>query len=59
MPNFAVPLPDLVRFNQRVHDRIDPWFKRRGVRRLAWAGLAGFLFFSSIWIWSAAGLPSS
>ena len=59
MPTFAVPLPDLVRFNQRVHDRIDPWFKRRGVRRLAWAGLAGFLFFSSIWIWSAAGLPSS
>ena len=59
MPTFAVPLPDLVRFNQRVHDRIDPWFKRRGVRRLAWAALAGFLFFSSIWIWSAAGLPSS
>ncbi|MEO7654292.1 MAG: PBP1A family penicillin-binding protein [Sphingomicrobium sp.] len=59
MPTFAVPLPDLVRFNQRVHDRIDPWFKRRRVRRLAWAGLAGFLFFSSIWIWSAAGLPSS
>ncbi len=59
MPNFAVPLPDLVRFNQRVHDRIDPWFKRRRVRRLAWAGLVVFLFFSSIWIWSAAGLPSS
>lgn len=59
MPTFTVPLPDLVRFNQRVHDRIDPWFKRRGVRRLAWAALAGFLFFSSIWIWSAAGLPSS
>ena len=59
MPTFAVPLPDLVRFNQRVHDRIDPWFKRRGVRRLAWAALAGFLFFSSIWIWSASGLPSS
>ena len=59
MPNFAVPLPDLVRFNQWVHDRIDPWFKRRGVRRLAWAGLVVFLFFSSIWIWSAAGLPSS
>ncbi|MEO5578890.1 MAG: PBP1A family penicillin-binding protein [Sphingomicrobium sp.] len=59
MPTFAVPLPDFVRFNQRMHDRIDPWFKRRGVRRLAWAGLAGFLFFSSIWIWSAAGLPSS
>ena len=59
MPTSTVPLPDLVRFNQRVHDRIDPWFQRRGVRRLAWAGLAGFLFFASVWIWSAAGLPSS
>ena len=59
MPKFAVPLPDLARFNQRVHDRIPAWVKRRGVRRLAWAALAGFLFFSSIWIWSAAGLPSS
>ncbi|MCY7279988.1 MAG: PBP1A family penicillin-binding protein [Sphingomonas bacterium] len=59
MPTFAVPLPDLVRFNQRVHDRIDPWFKRRAVRRLAWAALAGLMFLSSVWIWSAAGLPSS
>jgi len=58
MPNSAVPLPGLVRFNRRVHDRIRPWFERRGVRRLAWAALAGFLFVASIWIWSAAGLPS-
>lgn len=59
MPTFAVPLPDLVRLNQRVHDRIDPLFRRRGVRRLAWAALAFFLFVSSVWIWSASGLPSS
>ncbi|MBA2467378.1 MAG: PBP1A family penicillin-binding protein [Sphingomonas sp.] len=59
MPTFPVPLPDLVRFNERVHGRIDPWFERRGVRRLSWAALIGFLFLSSIWIWSAAGLPSS
>ncbi len=59
MPTFAVPLPDLVRFNQRVHDRIDPWFARRGVRRAAWVVLAGFLFLSSVWIWFASGLPSS
>ncbi|HEV2043160.1 MAG TPA: transglycosylase domain-containing protein, partial [Sphingomicrobium sp.] len=59
MPTFAVPLPDLVRFNQRIHDRIDPWFKRRGVRRLAWAALVGFLFLSTVWIWFASGLPSS
>lgn len=59
MPTFAVPLPDLVRFNQRVHDRIDPRFKRRGVRRAAWVLLGGFLFFSMVWIWFASGLPSS
>jgi penicillin-binding protein 1A len=59
MPTFAVPQPDLVRFNQRVHKRIDPLFRSRGVRRLSWAGLAGFLFVASVWIWSAAGLPSS
>ena len=59
MAQFAVPLPDLVRFNQRIHARIDPWFARRGVRRAAWLLVVGFLFLSSIWIWFASGLPSS
>lgn len=54
-----LPLPDLVGFNQRVHDRIDPWFERRWVRRLAWLGGAGFLFFAAIWLFFATGLPSS
>ena len=26
-------LPDLVAFNQRVHERVDPWWQRRWVRR--------------------------
>ncbi len=59
MQSFALPLPDMVRFNQRVHDRVDPWFARRGIRRGAWALFAGFLFFSLVWIWFASGLPTS
>src|SRR6476469_5465454 len=52
-------LPDLVAFNRRVHERLDPWFERRWVRRLAWTLLIGFLFFASVWVYFAAGLPSS
>src|SRR5215213_526034 len=52
-------LPDLVEFNRRVHERVDPWFQRRWVRRIAWAAFVGFLFFASVWVYFAAGLPSS
>ena len=55
----ALRLPDLVAFNRRVHDRIDPWFKRKGVRRLTWAAIAAFIFGSIVFVWFAAGLPSS
>ena len=54
-----LPLPDLVAFNRGVRRRVAPWFRRRWVRRLAWTGLAGFLFFASVWIYFASGLPSS
>src|SRR5688572_11828712 len=57
IPN--LPLPDLVGFNERVHARVDPWFERRWVRRLTWTALAGFLFFSAVWLFFATGLPSS
>src|SRR5689334_9903747 len=52
-------LPDLVAFNARVHDRVDPYWERKWVRRLTWAGLAGFTFFAAIWLYFATGLPSS
>src|SRR6185503_3617569 len=52
-------LPDLVAFNRRVHERLDPWFERRWVRRLAWTAFGAFLFFASVWVYFAAGLPSS
>jgi penicillin-binding protein 1A len=51
--------PDLVSFNRRVHQFIDPWFARRWVRRAAWVGLGGFLFFSLVWVAFSAGLPTS
>src|SRR5688500_12977846 len=54
-----LPMPDLVRFNERVHSAIDPWFERRWVRRTAWAGALGFLFFAGVWLFFATGLPSS
>jgi penicillin-binding protein 1A len=53
------PLPDLVAFNNRVHERVDPWFARRWVRRTAWTGLGLFTFFAAIWLYFASGLPSS
>src|ERR687892_1362413 len=59
MPSASLRLPDFVRINQRIHGWVDPWFERRWLRRTAWAALAGFLFFSLVWIWFASGLPSS
>jgi len=53
------PLPDLVAFNQRVHDRIDPWWQRRWVRWITWAIAALFAAFAAMWIYFASGLPSS
>jgi penicillin-binding protein 1A len=54
-----MPLPDLVAFNRRVHERIDPWFERRWVRGLAWVAAAGFTLFAGLWLFFATGLPSS
>jgi len=54
-----VQLPDLVAFNRRVHERIDPWFQRRWVRRGAIGGAGLFLLFASVWLYFATGLPSA
>jgi penicillin-binding protein 1A len=53
------PLPDLVAFNRRVHERIDPWWQRRWVRWATWAFAALFALFAAMWIYFASGLPSS
>src|SRR3954454_12672090 len=53
------PLPDLVAFNEKVHGFVDPWWKRRWVRFITWAGLALFAIIAAMWIYFASGLPSS
>ena len=52
-------LPDLVAFNQRVRERIDPWLEKTWVRRLGLVALAGFVLFSGMWLYFASGLPTS
>ena len=34
-------LPDLVAFNRRVHEWVDPWWRRKWVRFLTWARAQG------------------
>ena len=55
----ALPLPDLVAFNRRVHEWIDPWWQRTWVRWLGWAAAALFALVAAVWIYFAAGLPSA
>src|SRR5438874_6585 len=57
VPNW--PVPDLVAFNNRVHEWVDPWWAHRWVRVIAWAGAALFTVFAATWIYFASGLPSS
>ena len=52
-------LPDLVAFNQRVRERVDPWVQRKWVRWLGIAFIGGFVLFSAMWLYFASGLPSS
>ena len=52
-------LPDLVGFNAKVHDWVDPWWAHRWVRWLAWAAAALFALVAAMWIYFAAGLPSA
>src|SRR4051794_30737761 len=52
-------LPDLVAFNNRVHEWVDPWWQHRWVRRITWAFVGLFGLFAAMWIYFAAGLPSS
>jgi penicillin-binding protein 1A len=59
LPRFALPAPDLVAFNQRVRDRIDPWFQRRWVRFTAISGSFLFAMFAAVWLYFATGLPSA
>jgi penicillin-binding protein 1A len=55
----AWPLPDLVAFNNRVHEWVDPWWQHKWLRLVTWALAAGFALFAAMWIYFASGLPSS
>jgi penicillin-binding protein 1A len=55
----AIPMPDLVDFNRRVHERLDPFFQRRWVKRLAIVGAIGFSLFAAVWVYFATGLPTA
>ena len=54
-----IPMPDLVDFNRRVHERIDPFFQRRWVKRLTIAGAVLFALCAGVWLYFATGLPSA
>ena len=53
------PLPDLVAFNARVHEWIDPWWDHVWVRRITWAAAALFTLFAAVWLYFASTLPSA
>jgi penicillin-binding protein 1A len=55
----AWPLPDLVAFNQKVHEWVDPWWRHKWVRLLTWAATGLFTLFAAVWLYFASGLPSS
>ncbi|HEY8592882.1 MAG TPA: PBP1A family penicillin-binding protein [Sphingomicrobium sp.] len=51
--------PDLVAFNRRVRDRLDPLWAHKWVRWLVWLFAGGLLLFAAMWVYFASGLPSS
>src|SRR6185369_7498912 len=62
IPEINIPwikIPNLVVFNHRVHQWVDPWFENIWVRRLAIGGVAGLLFGALVFVYFATGLPSS
>lgn len=54
-----IPMPDLVAFNARVHEWLDPIFQRKWVRWLSILAAAGFAMFTAVWLYFATGLPSA
>jgi penicillin-binding protein 1A len=42
-----------------VHEWVDPWWRHRWVRFIAWAAAALLALVAAMWVYFAAGLPSS
>ena len=55
----AVPIPNLVVFNHRIRQRLDPWFERRWVRRSTWTLFAGLMVMALVFVVFARNIPSS
>jgi len=55
----SIPFPDMVAFNERVHDWIDPVFSRRWIRGLAYAAAGLFAIFTATWLFFASTIPST
>jgi penicillin-binding protein 1A len=55
----AFQIPNLVVFNHRVHQRIDPWFEERWARRLAWGLFGGLMLMAVVFVVFATNIPSS
>lgn len=53
------PLPDLVAFNERVHEIVDPWWARTWVRWTSWVLAVLFVLFAAVWLYFASTLPSA
>ena len=42
-----------------MHERVDPWWRKKNIRRATWTGLGFFTLFAAVWLYFASGLPSS
>ena len=54
----AIPMPDLVAFNSRVHARLDPWRERRWFRYLFYLFVAGAIAVAILWAFLSANQMS-
>jgi len=59
MKSPAFQIPNLVVFNHRVHQRIDPWFEERWARRVAWGLFGGLMLMAVVFVVFATNIPSS
>ena len=55
----AFKIPNLVVFNHRVRQRIDPWFESKWARRSAWALFGGLMLMALVFVIFARNIPSS
>jgi len=55
----TLKIPDLVAFNQHIHQRVDPWFARKWVRRSSWGLFGAAMLAAVVFVVFAINLPSS